>query len=88
MAAMSTSLSSRRRRRIAPLTARENQILDLILRSLPSKHIAKQTGISPRTVEVHRRNILLKTQASSLLELAELCRAAGRAVPEAGIPTP
>jgi len=56
----------------AQLTLREREIMKLIIIGHPNKVVAKELAISPRTVEVHRRNILAKMQVNSLLELAPL----------------
>ncbi|MGZ8918722.1 MAG: response regulator transcription factor [Methylobacter sp.] len=57
------------------LTSREMEILPLALAGIPNKQIAKQLGISYRTVELHRIRILQKTGAANFLELARLCEA-------------
>ena len=44
---------------------------------MPNKTIAYDLGISPRTVEVYRANLMAKTQASSLSELVRLALLAG-----------
>lgn len=64
------------RARLAQLTKRETEILLHILLDKPNKQIAKDVGISMRTVEVHRRNIILKTGARSLLDLANMSQLA------------
>jgi FixJ family two-component response regulator len=56
--------------RLQSLTEREREVLALAIEGHPSKEIAKLCGISFRTVEHHRSNILLKTRATNLLELA------------------
>ena len=58
--------------RLASLTARENEVMALALRALPNKEIARQLGISHRTVEVHRARLMHKTGTQTLLELARL----------------
>lgn len=65
------------RERLTGLTEREREILALAVAGQPNKEIARQLGISYRTVEVHRSRILLKTGAGSLIELARLATACG-----------
>ncbi len=50
---------------VAGLTTRERETLELVTRGLSSKAIARELGISPRTVEVHRANAFEKINASS-----------------------
>jgi len=54
------------------LTARQEQIMNLILIGHPSKNIAADLGISQRTVENHRASIMMKTRAKSISELARM----------------
>ena len=58
--------------RIAALTPRERQVMDLALKGLPSKVIAKQLAISHRTVEQHRSRLLEKLGLHSMTELMRL----------------
>lgn len=60
------------RERLARLTPREHEVLNQLLQGASSKEIAKQFGLSPRTVDAHRKNILVKCQVSNLLELSAL----------------
>lgn len=55
--------------RLASLSTRERQVLDGLVAGSPNKTIAFDLGISPRTVEVYRANLMTKTQASSFSEL-------------------
>jgi FixJ family two-component response regulator len=64
------------------LTAREREVLPLMLAGHSSKDIARRLTISHRTVEIHRARIMHKTGARTLLELAATVRAAdGQAAP-------
>ncbi len=58
--------------RVAELTAREHEIMGLVLAGQPSKNIAADLGISQRTVENHRASIMKKTGSKSLAALAQL----------------
>lgn len=57
------------RERFSQLSERERQVLDLILDGLPNKLIAREIGLSTRTVESHRSRIYQKLGASSLAQL-------------------
>ena len=61
---------------VADLTARQREIMDLVLAGHPSKNIAADLGISQRTVENHRASIMKKTGVKSLPALARLALAA------------
>ena len=63
--------------RLADLTEREQGALKLAVGGLSNKEIAKQLGISYRTVEIHRSHIMRKTGADSLIDLARIARDAG-----------
>ena len=62
--------------RLAGLTPRQRQILELVLAGQPSKIIAADLRISQRTVDAHRAAIMKKTGAKSLPELIRLAVAA------------
>lgn len=62
---------------ISHLTARQRQILAMVLDGHPSKNIAANLGISQRTVEKHRASIMSRTEARSIPELARIALAAG-----------
>ncbi len=59
------------------LTTRENEILDYIVDGHANKYIALELGISQRTVENHRANILRKMKVRSTPELIRLVVSAG-----------
>ena len=59
-------------RRIAALSERERQVLDELMAGSPNKVIAQALGISPRTVEIYRANVMAKMQAGSLAELVRM----------------
>jgi FixJ family two-component response regulator len=58
--------------RVASLTPRQRQIMELVLAGHPSKNIAADLGISRRTVENHRHSIMKRTGTKSLPALARL----------------
>lgn len=68
-------------KRLANLTVRECQIMELVLSGHPSKNIAADLGISQRTVENHRASIMRRTGSRSLPELARLAIAADWTMP-------
>jgi two-component system, LuxR family, response regulator FixJ len=58
--------------RLASLSPREQQVLDGLIAGHPNKTIAFDLGISARTVEVYRANLMTKMQARSLSELVRM----------------
>ena len=58
--------------RIARLSDRERDVLDRLVAGKANKVIAHELGISPRTVEVYRANVMTKMQADSLSELVRM----------------
>lgn len=62
---------------LAVLSEREREVLDGLARGFPNKTVAYDLGISPRTVEVHRANIMTKLRARSLAEVLRIAFAAG-----------
>jgi two-component system response regulator FixJ len=63
--------------RIASLSARERQVLELLVAGQPNKIIAFELDISPRTVEIHRAHVMEKMEAKSLSDLVRAAIAAG-----------
>jgi len=62
--------------RLQLLTARERDVLDGLAKGLPNKSIAYDLGISPRTVEIHRANLMAKLEVKSLSEALRIAFAA------------
>ena len=58
--------------RLAALSGREREVLDGLVAGRANKVIAHDLGISPRTVEVYRANVMTKMRAGSLSELVRL----------------
>jgi two-component system response regulator FixJ len=66
-------------RRMESLTARERQVLDLIMDGASNKAVASSLSISPRTVEIYRANVMSKMRADSLSELIRMTLSIGAA---------
>ncbi len=62
--------------RLDGLSARERDVLDGVVKGLSNKEVARDLGISPRTVEAYRANLMMKTGAGSLSDLVRLTIAA------------
>ena len=62
--------------RLQALTPRERDVLDGLAQGLPNKTIAYDLGISPRTVEIHRANLMTKLEVRSLSEALRIAFAA------------
>ena len=58
--------------RLATLSAREGQVMDLVVAGQSSKAIARTLGISHRTVELHRNHIFEKLNVQSVAELVRV----------------
>ncbi|MDR2858249.1 MAG: response regulator [Novosphingobium sp.] len=65
------------RARLEVLTAREREVLEGLVRGHPNKTIAYDLEISPRTVEIHRANVMTKLGVSNLSEALRIAFAAG-----------
>lgn len=58
--------------RVAGLTKREREVMDLVIAGHANKEIANRLAISRRTVETHRAAVMKKMGASSLSDLVRL----------------
>ena len=65
------------KQRLALLSTRERQVLDGLVAGKPNKTIAYDLGISPRTIEIYRANVMTKMEAASLSELVRMALTAG-----------
>jgi len=63
--------------RLQTLTPREHDVLEGLVRGYPNKTIAYDLDISPRTVEIHRANLMSKLGVASLSEALRIAFAAG-----------
>lgn len=70
--------------RLADLTPREREVMDLIVAGLPNKQVATRLNITEKTVEVHRRRVLQKMGVHSAVDLVRLV--VGHAPPHANPP--
>jgi two-component system response regulator FixJ len=62
--------------RLAVLTAREREVLDALVGGKSNKVIARELGLSPRTVEAHRAALMDRLSVRSLAEAIRLALAA------------
>ena len=69
------------RARIANLTDRETEVMDLVIRNHSNKEIAEKLWVSIKTVEFHRSHMMDKMHASSLIDLLNMVREATLANP-------
>lgn len=76
-ASNSSTRAEEAKQRLNVLTPREADVLAGLVRGLPNKTIAYDLGISPRTVEIHRANLMDKLEVRSLSEALRIAFAAG-----------
>src|SRR6202163_3728189 len=69
------------RSRFATLTARERQVLALVIAGRLNKQIAGELGVSEMTVKMHRRQVMRKMQAAGLAQLVRLADQLGLGSP-------
>lgn len=69
------------RQRLTDLTTRERCVLDGIIGGRSNKEMAIEFGLSPRTVEMHRSNLMRRTGARKVADLISLAAAAGYSKP-------
>jgi FixJ family two-component response regulator len=67
------------RARFKTLTAREQEVMLLVVSGLLNKQIAGQLGLSEITVKLHRANVMRKMEVRSLADLVRAAEAIGRA---------
>jgi two-component system response regulator FixJ len=63
--------------RMAELTPREHQVMDMVTEGHANREIAAALGVSAKTVEAHRARVMDKMRASSLAELVRMALIAG-----------
>jgi two-component system response regulator FixJ len=63
--------------RLESLSKREREVLEGLVAGHPNKTIAYDLGISPRTVEIYRANVMEKMQAESLSDLVRMALIGG-----------
>ena len=63
--------------RLVTLSTREREVLEGLVAGKPNKLIAFDLGISPRTIEIYRANVMTKMQAGSLSELVRMALISG-----------
>jgi FixJ family two-component response regulator len=70
--------------RLATLTARETEVMEMMVDGNANKVIGIDLGISERTVEIHRGRVMKKMKTHSLAELVKMVMVAkGRLMPKA-----
>jgi two-component system response regulator FixJ len=73
-------------RRLAALSNRERDVLEGLVSGHANKQIAYDLGISPRTIEIYRANLMTKMQAASLSDLVRMALITGIVGPDSELP--
>ena len=63
--------------RLAHLTPREREVMEMVTEGRSNKEIASSLGVSAKTIEAHRARVMEKMQAGSLAELVRMALASG-----------
>ena len=79
--ALEESERARLREKLASLSGRERDVMEGLVAGKPNKIIAFDLGISPRTVEIYRANVMTKTGAGSLSDLVRMALQVGTVKP-------
>lgn len=66
--------------KLSLLTGREREVFNLVAQGKPSKVIARELSISPRTVEIHRSRILTKMNIRSVVELVRIANEMAKSI--------
>ena len=64
-------------KRFSRLTPREKQVMQAVVAGKPNKVIARELGVSPRTIDIHRSRVMQKMRARTLPDLVTMAAVAG-----------
>lgn len=65
-------------RRLGALTAREREVLDLVVTGMLNKQIGERLGVAEKTIKVHRGRVMQKMAAASVADLVRMLHKLGR----------
>ena len=84
LAAINAAISARNaaRRRLASLSAREREVLDVLAQGIPNKIAAHTLSLSVRTIEMHRARALAKLDVKSMVEVVRLASLVAQSPPK------
>jgi two-component system response regulator FixJ len=74
-------MGGRAKERIAMLTTRERQVLGAVINGYTTERIATNLAISPRTVDIHRRNVLAKLHVRNTAQAIVIALSSGEFQP-------